>query len=64
MSKRTIDETGRDEAKQRTSEEHRLNRAEMALRVIRTWAACWSMAFESPEKAMSDIKNKCDEVLK
>jgi hypothetical protein len=64
VSKRTIDATGRDELKDKTPEARKIQRLEMSLRVIRTWAACWSVAFESPQKAMDDIKAKCDEALK
>lgn len=64
MSKRTIDASGQDELKQTNPEQRKILRLEMSLRVIRTWAACWTMAFESPEKAMQDIARKCDEALK
>jgi len=64
VSKRTIDATGRDELKEKTPEARKIQRLEMSLRVIRTRAACWSPAHESPQKAMDDIKRKCDEALK
>lgn len=64
MSSRTIDSSGHDETRPaKTTDQKRIERLEMSLRVIRTWAACWTMAFESPEKAMTDIQRKCDEVL-
>ena len=65
MTSRTIDESGRDVLKTRkTPEQRKIDRLEMSLRVIRTWAICWDSAFETPQKAFFDIGRKCDEALK
>ena len=36
----------------------------LALRIIRTWAACDHLSPHTREKAMLDIANKCEEYLK
>ena len=42
----------------------RIKKLEQALRIIRTWANCFDSDFETPRKAMDDIRDKCDEMLK
>ena len=42
----------------------RIKKLEQALRIIRTWAACFDSKIETPCKAMDDIVSKCDEALK
>ena len=64
MSKRTLDASGLDEIKRTSSEEKKIKRLEMTLRIIRTWAQCWELQAESPRKAMDDIVRKCDEALR
>ena len=65
MTSRTIGPDGLDELKKRmTPEQRRIERLEMALMVIRTWAICWDSKFETPQKGFFDIARKCDEVLK
>ena len=44
--------------------EWQFERMAMALRVIRTWAACDGLSHDSRQEAMSDIVAKCDEALR
>jgi len=40
-----------------------LERCRRALRIIHTWASCWSPKYEPAERAMRHIVEKCDEAL-
>ena len=44
--------------------ERRIQKLELGLRIIRTWATCDDPAFCSREKAMRDIRDRADETLK
>jgi hypothetical protein len=46
------------------TEAKRVEQLEQALRIIRTWANCFDLTYETPEKAMRDIVNACDLALK
>jgi hypothetical protein len=64
MTSRTIGADGLDELKkQLTPDQRRIERLEITLRIIRTWAVCWDSKFETPQKGFFDIAKKCDEVL-
>ena len=40
-----------------------INNLELALKIIRTWAACDNMSSESRSKAMNDIQELCIDAL-
>jgi hypothetical protein len=48
----------------KTDEQKRIENLEQSLRIIRTWAVCDHWSHEPRDKAMQDIRDKCDLALK
>jgi hypothetical protein len=48
----------------KTDEQKRIEKLEQSLRIIRTWAVCDHWSQEPRDKAMRDIRDKCDSALK
>lgn len=62
MSKRTIGADGLDEpVTPKTSEQRKIERLEMALMLIKSWAYFQS---QGSQKTFADILRKCEEALK
>jgi protein-tyrosine-phosphatase len=48
----------------KTDEQKRIEKLEQSLRIISTWAVCDPWSQEPRDKAMRDIRDKCDLALK